>query len=570
MAITGGYFNSLNGDRKYNADQMNMFFEGLLGKGVFENVGGCLQVTAAGGLKVNIATGKLIDSKGRWLRNDSITSLTLDAADVTLNRYDAVVVGIDSSIGKREASIYIKKGTAATSPTKPTMTRDLNLEEYCLAYVYVRRGVTAITQSAVTDTRGDNKLCGFVTGLIKQVPTSDLLAQYKAVFEEQEIKNQNDFNEWFNDVKETLATATLIRSYMSTHIAGKDNTMNIPIGISQYSVAVDILMVYINGLRLMPDVEYTITSSEMITLKKGVSAGTPVTIEVLKSIDGSDAETVVQQVYEIQERNAKLDKYIYHTTGENDNLKLSKLCQAALTESVATQIKIEVVGSNFAVGAPESGEGTTTSRYKYFNLGLNSLGTPRKKVILDFGKCDHINATKIKANSIMFFGSNVQVENLSMLASGESDITFVENARVWYKNCDITMQGSGKMCFARMAGEFDTCRIDVTSESGEAFCFETTGKHYIRATGCTCLAYTKASGVVSAAGYSPSGQDNAILLMTNCNCPQITKTGYNQSNSIKINSGKFALYGNIVFAEPSLYSASAGEMSGTITANVPL
>lgn len=30
MAVTYGFFNSVNGDRKYNADQMSSYFEGLV------------------------------------------------------------------------------------------------------------------------------------------------------------------------------------------------------------------------------------------------------------------------------------------------------------------------------------------------------------------------------------------------------------------------------------------------------------------------------------------------------------------------------------------------------------
>ncbi|MCM1227049.1 MAG: hypothetical protein NC320_06430, partial [Clostridium sp.] len=54
-----------------------------------------------------------------------------------------------------------------------------SLEEYYLAYVYVNKGVTSISQSAVTDTRLDNALYGFVMRLIKQLNMSELFAQYQ-------------------------------------------------------------------------------------------------------------------------------------------------------------------------------------------------------------------------------------------------------------------------------------------------------------------------------------------------------------------------------------------------------
>ena len=47
--------------------------------------------------------------------------------------------------------------------------------------------------------------------------------------------------------------------------------------------------------------------------------GTPVDFEVLKSIDGSDAESVVQSVYELQQRLNGLS-FVKCTQSEYDNL----------------------------------------------------------------------------------------------------------------------------------------------------------------------------------------------------------------------------------------------------------
>ena len=34
MAITSGFFNSVNDDRPYNAEQMTLYFEGLISNGI--------------------------------------------------------------------------------------------------------------------------------------------------------------------------------------------------------------------------------------------------------------------------------------------------------------------------------------------------------------------------------------------------------------------------------------------------------------------------------------------------------------------------------------------------------
>lgn len=61
MAITSGFFNSVNGDRVYNAREISMYFDGLISDGVYESVGGKLQVTATGlGMQVTVAAGRAI------------------------------------------------------------------------------------------------------------------------------------------------------------------------------------------------------------------------------------------------------------------------------------------------------------------------------------------------------------------------------------------------------------------------------------------------------------------------------------------------------------------------------
>ena len=60
MAITCGFFNSIDGDRLYNADQMSTYFKGLIGQGVYNSVGGGLQVVAANNFSVDVKTGRAI------------------------------------------------------------------------------------------------------------------------------------------------------------------------------------------------------------------------------------------------------------------------------------------------------------------------------------------------------------------------------------------------------------------------------------------------------------------------------------------------------------------------------
>jgi hypothetical protein len=187
-----GFFNSINGDRTYNAQQMSEIFEGLITDGVYEAVGNKLAVQANSGMTIQIATGRGWFAN-RWVNNDTEYLLTLEASDVTLNRYCAVCVRVDESDGGRTATPYLKYGEFATTPVKPTMERTETIKEYCLAYVLIKAGASEITAADIEDTRANAELCGWVTGLIKQLDANTLFEQYKAIF----------FN-WFNNLEEYM------------------------------------------------------------------------------------------------------------------------------------------------------------------------------------------------------------------------------------------------------------------------------------------------------------------------------------------------------------------------------
>ncbi len=274
--ITSGFFNSVDGDRKYYADEINSFFEGLVGKGVFQRVGGGMCVHKNGNMQIYVDTGKLTDSRGRWMKNDAKYVLTVDRADVAQPRIDAVIACIDSSGEERKGKIYIKKGIPSPSPSKPKIERSRNKEEYCLAYITITPKATYILQSNIQDARADSIVCGFVSVLIDQPDAAELFLQYDSVF-----------NEWFSVVKEKFKTVIPVRSYQSKYNTGNLEMDVIPIHIPQYNKELDILHVYINGMKLIQDEEYKINSNSYIKLTKSVDRYTEISFEVLKSVDGS-------------------------------------------------------------------------------------------------------------------------------------------------------------------------------------------------------------------------------------------------------------------------------------------
>lgn len=295
MAITYGFFNAIKQsdgtyDRVYNADQMSTYFEGLVSDGVYESVDDAMQVLAGTGMQVQVGAGRaIIDSK--WLKNTAAYPLTINAAHVTLNRYTAIVIRLDLSA--RTISVVTKDGENATAPIKPTMTNSETVKEMCLAYVYVGRGVTAITQANIEDTRPDNNVCGWVTGIVQQVDTSKLFLQYQTAYEQQlqtmqdwQEAQETAFNTWFTALTDRLNVNTYIQKFHKVVDMGTKNGV-FPLDMSGYTYAAsDVLFVNVNGVMLVEDYDYLLDTSKTpveIHTNAELEADNILEITVLKS-----------------------------------------------------------------------------------------------------------------------------------------------------------------------------------------------------------------------------------------------------------------------------------------------
>ena len=173
MAVTYGFFNSVNGDRKYNAEQMSEYFRGIVNEGVFQHLDGGLAVTAGTGLAVSVASGRAI-IQNRWVQNSDAMTLSISAASETYARKDAVVVRLNYST--RSIEIAVKAGTPAASPSAPSMTRNSTTYEMALAYVNVAANATSVT---ITDKRSDSTVCGWAT--VAQSTSGEVDAQLNAM-----------------------------------------------------------------------------------------------------------------------------------------------------------------------------------------------------------------------------------------------------------------------------------------------------------------------------------------------------------------------------------------------------
>ena len=182
MSVTSGFFNSLNSDRRYNAEQMSAIFDGVINDGIFASIGTAFTVSADSGFTVNVGIGRAwFDSI--WVYNDAILPVTFDEAEIVLDRIDAIVIEINKTEEVRAGSIKIVKGSPSSIPQRPALTKDGYVTQYPLAYVEINAGRLSITQSKITSMIGTSD-CPYITGILQVQNIDNIVAQWKAQWEE--------------------------------------------------------------------------------------------------------------------------------------------------------------------------------------------------------------------------------------------------------------------------------------------------------------------------------------------------------------------------------------------------
>lgn len=202
------FFNSINHDRRYKAEDWAEYFKSFIGNGVFPNPSTGLQVIASNEMTVQVMAGKAWINGYFYLNTDNL-NIKLDNADGQLNRIDRIVVCWDLS--ERKMSVKVKPSTYSADPTPAQLQRDATKYEIALADVHVGRGTTDIRQNNITDLRLNSELCGVVTGVVKQIDTTDIYNRVNAEIEEirgdlSQYKQDEKalFDSWFASIQNIL------------------------------------------------------------------------------------------------------------------------------------------------------------------------------------------------------------------------------------------------------------------------------------------------------------------------------------------------------------------------------
>lgn len=294
--ITSGFFDSVNSDRLYNAEQMSSYFDGIVSNGVYEMIGGRFLVSENSGLTVNVGTGRAIINC-HWIKNDTVSTLSLSPADVQYGRVDAIVLRLDLS--ERMISLTVKSGTPSAAPLMPEITRNDTVYELYIAAVYVAKNATQVTAAEITDLR-PSVYCGWVTGVIKQVDTSDLFLQWQSAYEKQFADfdaymsaKMAAFNEWFAALTQQLTVQTGVTKYEYRQSLGAGSSAA-TVDIPEYDMDTDILLVYVDGAYYSERYDYTVKPPSRlwpyptVAFNSAFTKAVKVTMVVLKNVIGQN------------------------------------------------------------------------------------------------------------------------------------------------------------------------------------------------------------------------------------------------------------------------------------------
>lgn len=99
--------------------------------------------------------------QGYWGYNDAYKGSAISSNTSGNPRIDRIVERLDKTANT--VSLALITGTPGVTPSAPALTRTSTIWEISLAQIEVANGATSITNSDITDERGDPAVCGYAT-----------------------------------------------------------------------------------------------------------------------------------------------------------------------------------------------------------------------------------------------------------------------------------------------------------------------------------------------------------------------------------------------------------------------
>lgn len=223
MTFRSGFWNSIDGDRTYSAEDMAIPFEGVITEGVFANWGDAFKATVIDGSTIAIGSGKAWISK-KWVQNDSVYLMQINVSEYASSTEPrTAVVSLDLKVEpyyrfarfitdeQRYYGSYEELLNAITD-------RKAGRNSLPLFAINFAAGDSSIQQSNITNLVGTS-WCPYVTAPVQTVTVDDIRdkwdASYNALMNdivsnaqtkanEAESNFEASFNTWFLTLKNQL------------------------------------------------------------------------------------------------------------------------------------------------------------------------------------------------------------------------------------------------------------------------------------------------------------------------------------------------------------------------------
>lgn len=526
-------------DRNYNADDLSDWLSMICDTGVVktnsvDNEPQGLKVVAASGMTINVNAGRCA-IRGKAFINEALASFTSTPNGTAANRYDYIVVKCDNNVSARTITLELRTGTSSV-PTVANLTRDLKVYELMLAYITVAPSVTSITQTNITDKRGDQELCPWFTA----------------------VKGYSDYYDAAMQTHESTVTLSSISNTVITDLPSK-----------LYNERYSLLEVYTNGIK-EPETAFTASVSGgyiVITFTAQKAAQTKVTVILNNFIDGEGMATALAQYTQLVQDVTNLNaagEYNYICNGVNDNILISNIVRAYLSGGTDYgSIKLNIIG-NLGMTSAAKGTGATTNPYAWFDFAVES----NRNVVVDFTRCGQIAPTIIDGTYNHIFDTiNAHIIGATVIASNTTADTVIRisgatSGAIKFENCRfyITAYKSG---LVGLRGTYTNCRGSVANVTENSYCFLPSSYGVVKVIGGEYYAYTGDSNLQSAI-VGQSGAD-AVSILYGVSAPTLARSGFYQTNSLLQWTGGGILSCTDLISElPMIVVSGISNIRGTI------
>ena len=225
MTFRSGFWNSIDGDRTYSAEDMAIPFDGIITEGVFANWGDAFKATVINESTIAIGSGKAWISK-RWIQNDSVYQMSINVSEYASSTEPrTAVVGLDLKVepyyrfarfSTDEQRYYGSYEELLNSITD----RNAGRNTLPLFAINFAAGDSSLQQSNIMNLVGTS-WCPYVTAPVQTVTVDDIRSKwdtsYNALMKdivgnaqtkanEAESNFEASFNTWFLTLKNQLNT----------------------------------------------------------------------------------------------------------------------------------------------------------------------------------------------------------------------------------------------------------------------------------------------------------------------------------------------------------------------------